>query len=42
MYNNFFNHIDIKAENINILDGMVEDYEAECAKYEEKLQPMVV
>lgn len=37
MYNNFFNHIDIKAENINILDGMAKDYEAECAKYEEKI-----
>ena len=25
MHDNFFNHIDIPAENINILDGMAED-----------------
>ncbi len=29
MHDNFFNHIDIPAENINILDGMAEDLEAE-------------
>lgn len=38
MWNNFFNHIDIKAENINLLDGNAEDLDAECARYEEKLQ----
>ena len=37
MWNNFFNHIDIPAENINILDGMADDLEAECARYEEKI-----
>ena len=37
MHDNFFNHIDIPAENINILDGMAEDLEAECARYEEKI-----
>ena len=37
MHDNFFNHIDIPAENINILDGMVEDLEAECKRYEDKI-----
>ena len=37
MHDNFFNHIDIPAENINILNGMAEDPEAECARYEEKI-----
>lgn len=38
MYTNFFNHIDIKKENINILDGMAENLEDECKKYEEKIK----
>jgi len=37
MHTNFFNHIDIPAENINILDGMAEDLEAECQRYEDKI-----
>lgn len=37
MYENFFNHIDIEKENINILDGMAKDYREECRKYEEKI-----
>ena len=37
MHDNFFNHIDIPAENINILDGMAQDLEAECARYEQKI-----
>ena len=37
MHDNFFNHIDIPAENINILDGMAEDLEAECRRYEDKI-----
>ncbi len=37
MHDNLFNHIDIPAENINILNGMAEDLEAECAAYEEKI-----
>ena len=36
MYENFFNHIDIKKENINILDGLAKDLEMECRRYEEK------
>ena len=37
MHDNFFNHIDIPAENINILNGMAADLEAECRQYEEKI-----
>ncbi len=38
MYENFFNHIDIRKENINILDGMAEDYRAECQRFEDKIK----
>ena len=34
MHENFFSHIDIPAENIHILDGMAQDPQAECEKYE--------
>ena len=37
MHENFFNYIDVPAENINILNGMAEDPDAECARYEEKI-----
>lgn len=37
MHENFFNHIDIPAENINMLNGNAEDVKAECARYEEKI-----
>ncbi len=37
MHENFFNHIDILKENINILDGMAKDLEEECKKYEDKI-----
>ena len=37
MHDNLFNHIDIPAENVNILNGMAEDLEAECARYEAKI-----
>ena len=37
MHDNFFNHVDVPAENINILDGMAEDPEEECRRYEEKI-----
>ena len=35
---NFFNHIDIPKENINILDGNAADLDAECARYEAKIE----
>lgn len=38
MWTNFFSHIDIKAENINILDGNAADLEKECAAYEAKIE----
>ena len=38
MWNNFFNHIDINPENVNILNGNAEDLEAECAAYEAKMK----
>lgn len=38
MYHNFFNHIDIPKENINILDGNAENLEQECAAYEDKIK----
>lgn len=37
MWTNFFNQIDIKKENVNILNGNAEDPEAECAAYEAKI-----
>lgn len=38
MWENFFKHIDIKKENINILNGMATDHEEECRKFEEKIK----
>lgn len=38
MHNNFFNHIDIQAANINLLDGLSDDLEAECQRYEDKIK----
>ena len=38
MWNNFFSHIDIKPENVNILNGNAEDLEKECAEYEERIK----
>lgn len=37
MWDNFFSHIDIKADNTNILNGNAADYAAECARYEAKI-----
>lgn len=37
MWENFFKHINIKKENVNILDGMASDLESECARYEAKI-----
>lgn len=38
MWNNFFNHIDIREDNVNILNGNATDLEAECAGYEERIR----
>ncbi|MCK6603904.1 MAG: glucosamine-6-phosphate deaminase [Ignavibacteriaceae bacterium] len=37
MHSNFFNHIDINKDYINILNGNAPDLEAECEAYEEKI-----
>jgi glucosamine-6-phosphate isomerase len=38
MWDNFFNHINIKKENVNILNGNAPDLEKECAAYEAKIK----
>ncbi len=37
MWNNFFSHIDIRKENVNILNGNAADLIGECARYEQKI-----
>ncbi|MBP9997923.1 MAG: glucosamine-6-phosphate deaminase [Bacteroidales bacterium] len=37
MFRNFFDHIDIPRENINILNGNAEDLAAECQSYEDRI-----
>lgn len=37
MKENLFDHIDIPAENVNILNGNAEDLEKECADFEAKI-----
>lgn len=37
MWDNFFGHIDILPDNVNILDGMAADLEAECTRYENRI-----
>lgn len=38
MWNNFFKHIDIQPQNVNIPDGNAEDLEQECLNYEKKMK----
>lgn len=38
MWNNFFKHIDIPAEQVNILNGNAKDLLAECADYEKRIK----
>ena len=38
MYKNFFDHVDIPSENINLLNGNAPDIDEECRKYEEKIK----
>ncbi|MBP1618019.1 MAG: glucosamine-6-phosphate isomerase [Bacteroidetes bacterium] len=37
MWNNFFSHIDIKPENVHILNGNAPDLIAECKSYEQRI-----
>ncbi|MCQ2134011.1 MAG: glucosamine-6-phosphate deaminase [Bacteroidales bacterium] len=38
MWNNFFSHIDIKRENVHILNGNAPDLTAECEAYEAAIE----
>ncbi len=38
MHRELFDHIDISAENINLLNGNAENLEAECQRYEDKIK----
>ncbi|MBP1677001.1 MAG: glucosamine-6-phosphate deaminase [Bacteroidetes bacterium] len=38
MWENFFSHIDILPENVNILNGNAPDLQQECSAYEEKIK----
>lgn len=40
MHENFFKHIDIPPENINILDGNAVDLVSECHNYEERIKSL--
>ncbi|HTY36962.1 MAG TPA: glucosamine-6-phosphate deaminase [Bacteroidota bacterium] len=38
MWNNFFKHIDVKKDNVNILNGNAKDLEKECVDYEARIK----
>lgn len=38
MHTNFFDHVDIPTENINLLNGNAPDIDEECRRYEEKMK----
>lgn len=38
MWNSFFKHIDIRAENTHILDGNASNLEKECQDFEAKIK----
>ena len=40
MWDNFFAHIDVLPENVNILNGNAPDLEAECEAYEAKIKAL--
>lgn len=37
MWNNFFSHVDVRKENVNILNGNAKDLQDECRNYEKKI-----
>lgn len=37
MWHNFFSHVDIKKENVNILNGNADDLEKECQDFEDRI-----
>jgi len=40
MWDNLFKHIDIKPENVHILNGNAEDLDEECRQYEEAIKQL--
>ncbi len=38
MWNTFFQHINIKKENVNMLNGIAENIDEECQRYENSIQ----
>lgn len=40
MWENFFSHIDIPEENVNILNGNPSNLKEECARYEQKMKDL--
>lgn len=38
MWKNFFSHVNVKPENVNILNGNAPNLEAECVEYEAKIK----
>lgn len=38
MFHNFFSHVNVKPENVHILDGNAPDLDSECTKYEEEIK----
>ncbi|MCE5229438.1 glucosamine-6-phosphate deaminase [bacterium] len=38
MWHHLFSHVDIKKENVNILNGLSKDLEGECQRYEDKIK----
>jgi glucosamine-6-phosphate deaminase len=37
MWNNFFSHVDVQKQNVNILNGNAKDLQTECRNYEKKI-----
>jgi glucosamine-6-phosphate deaminase len=40
MWSNLFSHVDVKKENVNILNGNAPDLHAECEAYEKKIEDL--
>ncbi|EFX01189.1 glucosamine-6-phosphate deaminase [Grosmannia clavigera kw1407] len=38
MWTNFFSHVDVRPENVHLLDGNAPDLEFECQQYEERIR----
>jgi len=38
MFSNFFNKVDVKKQNVNLLDGNARDTEKECERYEKEIR----